>query len=261
MCSLMKNSYISIKQIAEAKGLKSTRSLRLEINKPESKYISREVKVNGGISYEILFSSLEPELQQKLRENETKSTALVPLNYQPPVVTDKARQTANHRINIVKAALEYRKKYPTQNQADHEFLELYNTGLYLPKAYEFIHSVFAKPYNARAKVIERFFLEFQEEFEKMMPSYIGTSIENRPAWMNRNEKLHLQIHQKQTGGKIPTVQEVIKYIDCWLEFHNKKPCPNNRSKSIQEMLDTHHHLQKVYLANGTGHLQMRQKFL
>lgn len=37
-----------------------------------------------------------------------------------------------------------------------------------------IHSVFAKPYNARAKVIGRFFREFQEEFEKMMPSYIGT---------------------------------------------------------------------------------------
>ena len=61
MCSLMKDSYINIKEIAEAKGLKSTRSLRLEINKPESKYISREVKVNGGTSYEILFSSLEPE--------------------------------------------------------------------------------------------------------------------------------------------------------------------------------------------------------
>ncbi|MCD8377563.1 MAG: Mu transposase C-terminal domain-containing protein, partial [Candidatus Gastranaerophilales bacterium] len=100
-----------------------------------------------------------------------------------------------------------------------------------------IHSVFAKPYNARAKVIERFFLEFQEEFEKLMPGYIGTSIEDKPAWMNRNEKLHLQLHQKQTGGKIPTVQEVIKYIDCWLEFHNQKPCPNDSSKSIQEMLN------------------------
>lgn len=466
----MKNEYINIKEIAQAKGLKSTRSIRMEINKPESKYISREVKVNGGTSYEILFSSLEPELQQKLRENETKSTALVPLNYQPPVITDKARITANHRMNIVKAALEHRKKYDTQKQADHEFLELYNTGLFLPKAYEFlgsismgtlrryiqaylksgnaeslvlqykitkqgeynsilnndmkkvllalllhqnrfgfntairlakqilikqgyeeeslpsnitfkrfaehfrdnnyaewtlkregikayhdkvepyierdiskievgdvliadghvlnfqvinpftgkptratlvgfldwkstalvgyeimmsentqciasalrnailnlglipkvvyqdngkafkskyfqhcdfeegefngvyanlgIHSVFAKPYNARAKVIERFFLDFQEEFEKLMPSYIGTSIENRPAWMNRNEKLHLQIHEKQTGGKIPTVQEIIKYIDCWLEFHNQKPCPNDRSRSIQEMLDS-----------------------
>lgn len=135
------NSFIPIKEIAQAKGLKSTRSIRMEINKPESKYISREVKVNGGMSYEILFSSLEPELQQKLRECETKSTAIVPLNYKPPVITDKARQTANHRMNIVKAALEHRNKYPTIKQADAEFLDLYNSGLYLPKAYEFLGSI------------------------------------------------------------------------------------------------------------------------
>ena len=49
------NEYVTIKEIAQAKGLKSTRSIRMEINKPESKYISREVKVNGGISYEIVF--------------------------------------------------------------------------------------------------------------------------------------------------------------------------------------------------------------
>lgn len=464
------NEYVTIKEIAQAKGLKSTRSIRMEINKPESKYISREVKVNGGISYEILFSSLEPELQQKLRECETKSTAIVPLNYKPPVITDKARQTANHRMNIVKAALEHRNKYPTIKQADAEFLDLYNSGLYLPKAYEFlgsisigtlrryiqaykktgnaeslipqykitkqgeynsilddnmkkvllalllhqnkfgyntairlakqvlikkgydedalpsnitfkrfaehfrknnyaewvlrregmkayhdkvepyierdiskievgdvliadghvlnfqvinpftgkptratlvgfldwkstalvgyeimmtentqciasalrnaiinlgiipkvvyqdngkafkakyfqscdfdeecfngvyanlgIHSVFAKPYNARAKVIERFFLDFQEEFEKLMPSYIGTSIENRPAWMNRNEKLHLQLHNQQTKGNIPTVQDAIKYINAWLEYRNQKACPNDRSRSIQEVLNS-----------------------
>ena len=464
------NEYINIKEIAQAKGLKSTRSIRMEINKPESKYISREVKVNGGISYEILFSSLEPELQQKLRECETKSTAIIPLNYKPPVITDKARQTANHRMNIVKAALEHRNKYQSIKEADAEFLDLYNSGLYLPKAYEFlgrisigtlrryiqayrktgnaeslipqykitkqgeynsilddnmkkvllalllhqnkfgyntairlakqvlikkgydedalpsnitfkrfaehfrrnhyaewvlrregmkayhdkvepyierdiskievgdvliadghvlnfqvinpftgkptratlvgfldwkstalvgyeimmtentqciasalrnaiinlgiipkvvyqdngkafkakyfqscdfdeecfngvyanlgIHSVFAKPYNARAKVIERFFLDFQEEFEKLMPSYIGTSIENRPAWMNRNEKLHLQLHNQQTKGSIPTVQDAIKYINAWLEYRNQKACPNNRSKSIQEVLNS-----------------------
>lgn len=40
------NEYININKVAEAKGLKSNRSLRLEINKPESKYIAREVKVN-----------------------------------------------------------------------------------------------------------------------------------------------------------------------------------------------------------------------
>ena len=47
----MRTSYINIKDVAEAKGLKSTRSLRLELNKNESKYISREIKVNGGTSY------------------------------------------------------------------------------------------------------------------------------------------------------------------------------------------------------------------
>lgn len=468
MCSLMKDSYINIKEIAEAKGLKSTRSLRLEINKPESKYISREVKVNGGSSYEILFSSLEPELQQKLREAENKSAELVPLNYKSEtIVTDKAKLTRNHRMNIVKAALEKRKNYKTIKESDSDFLDLYNTGLFLPKAYNFlgsisigtlrrwiqayrkhenadclipkykstrqgeyntildsemknilltlllhpsqykigkaikltkgilekrgyeylpcdltfkryaenfrknnyaewvlrregmkayhdkvepyierdiskievgdiiiadghvlnfqvinpftgkptratlvgfldwkstalvgyeimmtestqciasalrnsilnlgiipkvvyqdngrafksrffqnndfdenifngvyanlnIHSVFAKPYNARAKVIERFFLEFQEELEKGMPSYVGTSIENKPAWLKRGEKLHQEWHKKLTNNYVPTVQEAIKYINKWIEFHNSQPCPNDRSKSIQEMLE------------------------
>ena len=137
----MGNSYINIKEIAQAKGLKSTRSIRMEINKPESKYISREVKVNSGMLYEILFSSLEPELQQKLRECETKSTAIVPLNYKPPTVTDKARLKANNRMNIVKAALEYINKYQTIKEADTEFLDLYNPGLYLLKAYKFLGSI------------------------------------------------------------------------------------------------------------------------
>lgn len=464
----MKDSYINIKEIAEAKGLKSTRSLRLEINKPESKYIAREVKVNGGTSYEILFSSLEPELQQKLREAENKSTKLIPLDYKSEtLVTDKAKLTRNHRMNIVKAALEKRKNYKTIKESDSDFLDLYNTGLFLPKAYNFlgsisigtlrrwiqayrkhenadclipkykstrqgeyntildsemknilltlllhpsqykigkaikltkgilekrgyeylpcdltfkryaenfrknnyaewvlrregmkayhdkvepyierdiskievgdiiiadghvlnfqvinpftgkptratlvgfldwkstalvgyeimmtestqciasalrnsilnlgiipkvvyqdngrafksrffqnndfdenifngvyanlnIHSVFAKPYNARAKVIERFFLEFQEELEKGMPSYVGTSIENKPAWLKRGEKLHQEWHKKLTNNYVPTVQEAIKYINKWIEFHNLQPCPNDRSRTIQEMLD------------------------
>ena len=99
-----------------------------------------------------------------------------------------------------------------------------------------IKSVFAKPYNARAKVIERFFKEFQEEFEKMMISYCGSSIENKPAWMKRGEKLHREMHRKTTENHIPTVQEVIKYIDCWIDYHNTKPCPNDSQMTIKECL-------------------------
>lgn len=465
----MNNIYINIKDVAEAKGLKSTRSLRLELNKNESKYISREIKVNGGTSYEILFSSLEPELQDKLRKNEKKTTALVPLNYQPPqFVSDQAKITANFRLNIVLASIKFRKKYSIKKQADSDFLDLYNSGLYLPKAYKFIgsislgtlhrwlrkyekyesaeclqpnykyskqgeynsilndemkqilltlllhpsrynygkaikltkeilkkrgyeqlpcdlsfkryaenfrknnyaewvlrregmkayhdkvepyierdiskiavgdvivadghvlnfqvinpftgrptratlvgfldwkstalvgyeimmtestqciasalrnaiinlglipkviyqdngkafksrffqnvdfeedlfngvyanlniHSVFAKPYNARAKVIERFFREFQEELEKGMPSYIGTSIEDKPAWLKRGEKLHAEWHKKLTDNHIPTVSEASKYINSWIEFHNNQPCPNDRTKTIKECLNS-----------------------
>ena len=465
----MEDRYINIKEIAKIKGLSSTRSLRLEINKTESKYIAKEVKVNGGTSYEILFSSLEPEIQQKLRNAENKTTALVPLNNnkQAEFVSDKTKMTANYRANIVAALQKLRKKYSTKKEADTVFLDLYNSGLYLPKAYNFIgsisigtlhrwvrafekhesteclqpkykwskqgeynsilndemknilltlllhpskynygkaikltkeilikrgyenlpsdisfkrfaehfrknnyaewvlkregmkayhdkvepyierdiskievgdilvtdghvlnfqvinpftgkptratlvgfldwkstalvgyeimmtestqciasalrnaiinlgmipkvvyqdngkafksrffqnvdfeeegfngvyanlniHSVFAKPYNARAKVIERFFKEFQEEFEKMMPSYIGTSIENKPAWLKRGELLHQEWHKNLTNNHIPTLQETIKYINAWIEFHNKNICPNNRSKTIQEVLN------------------------
>ena len=66
--------YIDIKRIAEIKGLKSTRSIRIAIQK--GKYIAREVKVNGGTSYEILYSSLESELQERIEDEEIKSTEI-----------------------------------------------------------------------------------------------------------------------------------------------------------------------------------------
>ena len=97
-----------------------------------------------------------------------------------------------------------------------------------------ITTVFANPYNARAKVIERFFLEMQESFEKLLPSYIGTNIKNKPARLKRNEKFHSEIHQEF----VPTIQQTIQMINRWLEYKNSLPCPNNRTKSIKEMLDS-----------------------
>ena len=471
----MKNKeYIDINKIAELKGLKSNRSLRLAIQK--GKYVARVVKVFGGKSYEILYSSLEPEIQEKLQDElikevtQSNCTALVPINNinNKNFITESAKLTALARVDIVKALQNMRTKYKTKKEADSIFLDLYNSGMYLPKIHKFIgsisigtlhrwiwayednedyrvllpnykytkqgeyntiltqemkdifikfllhpnkfsvtkaikltqhilekkgveniphiitfrryaehykknnysrwilfregekayhdkveayierdisklevgdvliadghtlnfqvinpftgkptratlvgfldwkstalvgyeimmsentqciasalrnaiinlgmipkvvyqdngrafkakyfqscdfdeegfngiyanlgiKSVFAKPYNARAKVIERFFLEFQEEFEKMMPSYIGTSIENKPAWMKRGEKLHRDMHKKLTNNYIPTVQELIKYIDCYLDFHNSKPCPNAPQISIKQCLNS-----------------------
>jgi putative transposase len=114
---------------------------------------------------------------------------------------------------------------------DTNFEELGFNGIYGNLG---IQPVFAAPYNARAKVIERFFLEFQESFEKMMPSYIGSSIDKKPAYMKRNEKLHKEIH----NGYIPTIEEAIRLIECWLEYKNSQPCPNVKGKTIQQVLDS-----------------------
>lgn len=115
---------------------------------------------------------------------------------------------------------------------DKKFEELGFTGVYEKLG---IKPIYATPYNARAKVIERFFLEFQESFEKFMPSYIGTSIDNKPAWMKRNEKLHKSIHEKYEF--IPTIEEAIQLIEKWLEFKHSQPCPNDKGKTIQEVLE------------------------
>ena len=120
----------------------------------------------------------------------------------------------------------FRAKYFTDDKG---FTELGFQGLYSKLG---IETVFARPYNARAKVIERFFKEFQEGFEKLLPSYIGSSINKKPAYMLRNEKFHKNLHNEY----IPTIEETIKMIDMWLSFKNSQLCPNAPDKTIAEVL-------------------------
>lgn len=143
----------------------------------------------------------------------------------------------------------FRAKYFTDDKG---FGELGFYGLYAKLG---IETVFARPYNARSKVIERFFKEFQEGFEKLMPSYVGSSITNKPAYLKRNEKFHSNLHNALLVGGvkrarsgadssplppiryIPTIEETIKMIDMWLKFKNSQPCTNAPNKTIAEVLE------------------------
>ncbi len=133
------DEFIGINEIARIKGLKSTRSIRLAIN--QGKYIAREVEVKGGKSYEILYSSLEPDIQDRLNEEELKTTALVPFENKMNFVSEHAKLTALARVDIVTALYNIRKKYPTKKEADSVFLDLYNSGMYLPQIYKFVGSI------------------------------------------------------------------------------------------------------------------------
>jgi len=93
--------------------------------------------------------------------------------------------------------------------------------------------VFANPYNARAKTIERFFREFQDSFERLLPSFVGSSITDKPAYMMRNEKFHKENHNQF----IPTIEQLNQMIAYWMEFHYSQPCPNVKGKTIGEVLN------------------------
>ncbi len=121
----------------------------------------------------------------------------------------------------------FRAKYFTDDKG---FTELGFYGLYAKLG---IETAFARPYNARSKVIERFFKEFQEGFEKLMPSYVGSSIINKPAYLKRNEKFHSNLH----NDYIPTIEDTIKMIDMWLKFKNSQPCTNVPNMTIAEVLE------------------------
>ena len=148
------DEYININKIAELKGLKSTRAIRLAIN--QGKYIAREVEVRGGKSYEILYSSLEPEIQDRLDEEKLKTTSIVPFENKVNFVSENAKLTALARVDIVVALNNLRKKYPTKKEADSVFLDLYNSGMYLPQIYKFVGSISIGTLHRWVKTFENY---------------------------------------------------------------------------------------------------------
>jgi len=86
------------------------------------------------------------------------------------------------------------------------------TGLYQRLG---IETHFAMPYHGQSKVIERFFGTLNEQFERLMPTYVGQSIADKPARMHRNEKLHRREYEK--NAVIPTVDQVNWAIETWID--------------------------------------------
>jgi putative transposase len=71
-----------------------------------------------------------------------------------------------------------------------------------------VQVAFAESYNAKAKVIERFFKTFQERFERFISSFRGASVADKPATLMRNEKWA----QKMYDATPPTIEETMQMI-------------------------------------------------
>lgn len=98
-----------------------------------------------------------------------------------------------------------------------------------------IKEVVAQPYSGRSKIVERFFRDFVQSCPPLISSYTGNSIANKPAHLMRNEKFHKELHKNDI---IPTIEQAKIIIETWLnEYHRKRPCPYDKSKTIAEMFE------------------------
>ncbi len=71
---------------------------------------------------------------------------------------------------------------------------------------------FAQKYNARSKIIERFFLTMQEQFERFISTFRGASVADKPATLMRNEVWAKKLYE----GTAPTVEETMQMITFYI---------------------------------------------
>lgn len=77
-----------------------------------------------------------------------------------------------------------------------------------------IHVVFANPYNARAKTIERFHKTL-DEFERRTFSFVGSSINDKPARLKRAETFHKQRYDNYMQGRMLTNEQLYYAFTKW----------------------------------------------
>ena len=126
--TMNEEKYITIKELAELKGV-STRAIRLS----KGKYITKEITVKGGKSFEILLSSIELELQEKYYSKIVSSYAEkqlpAPTDFHKP---DKAKIIALARLDLLNLWKNERKNQQNKTQFDNDFLGAYNAQVLYP---------------------------------------------------------------------------------------------------------------------------------
>lgn len=84
------------------------------------------------------------------------------------------------------------------------------------------HIQYSRPYNARSKTIERVWQQF-DEFEKVVYSYVGDGLNNKPASLKRNEVWHRGNREALIAKNgLPTLWGAYQAIDAWVGEYNSR---------------------------------------
>ncbi len=85
-----------------------------------------------------------------------------------------------------------------------------------------VQVIYAWAYHGQSKTVERFFGSYLD-MEQSLPTYVGNSIDNKPAHMRRGEKWHIKLHEKLTMGAVPTLEETHWMVAQWItEYVQRK---------------------------------------
>ena len=160
--TMNEEKYITIKELAELKSV-STRAIRLS----KEKYQTREIKVKGGKSFEILLSSIEEDLQEKYY---SKLVSIPPIKQLPIIAEfhkpDKGKIIALARFDLVNLWKDQRKHQAGKKQFDSDFLSAYNSNTLYPEIYAKIGKVSIGTLQRWKRVLGN-----SKNYELLIPGY------------------------------------------------------------------------------------------
>ena len=79
-----------------------------------------------------------------------------------------------------------------------------------------IQTIYATPYHGQSKTIERFY-GVLGEFERRLSTYSGYNIDNKPARLSRNEKLHKRLYDSETLEFRGVIESLLHYFGEYAE--------------------------------------------
>ena len=97
-----------------------------------------------------------------------------------------------------------------------------------------IKTIFAWPYHGQSKTFERFFGTFAE-LERLAPTYVGTSIANKPPRMNRGERIHRALYERGIGSGSISLEQAHGAIAAWFDEYAMRPQQSGYLKGIRPL--------------------------
>jgi putative transposase len=147
------NIWIDVETLAKLKNI-TRRSVRLALN--QNKYEYKIENIRGGKTYKIKLSTLEEDLQLKYfqeyyddyKTSDNEVIELSNLNIkQEKLISENQKKIALAKYDLIYAWLDFRKTYKRDrlktggNIPDKEFLQLYNTGMFLEEIFKTLGKV------------------------------------------------------------------------------------------------------------------------